>query len=155
MNTTRFGDYNFTKCVDGNIVKKDSPLIEFSGAVDELISAIGIAKSLIEKDYKLFNEMELYNELDFLQKTLISLPNIDDKILAKEIIKMDKIIYDYECRFKEFVFPSDMENSIFHYIRALIRKVERRYIQAFKTKKRVSMFLNRLSLYFFIIAETI
>ncbi len=157
MITRRFGDYNFTKCIDGNIVKKDSPIIEFCGTIDEVVSYIGVAKSLLQRDLKVFDDIFLYNELESIQKILISLPNIDDKVLAKEIIKMDRRVGDYEYTLTDFIIPGDNKiNSIFHYIRSLIRKIERTYIFAFKTtRKRVCMFLNRLSLYLFVIAEAI
>ena len=148
---TKNGDLGFTTSFLGKKVKKNSKIIKFSSALDEVVSFLGIAISNL-------NSIEYISILKIIQKDLLLFSCLKKEDISKRIFEMEEFIYKNEkkIKFEGFILPGDNKNSaIIHYVRALVRKVEIAYIDVFGRKNRdILSYLNRLSDYLFVIAET-
>lgn len=148
MITIKKGDKGKTSLLGGKRVWKDSNEIEFFGALDELIAMLGYCSYIFKRDDLKQIEKEIYalfSEIASFEKDIrdIFYKNIEKRIEIKEK-KLPKI--------KGFIMPNG-KTSLLHMLRALARKVERRFISVKKTKfKNASKYFNRLSDYLFLVA---
>jgi ATP:cob(I)alamin adenosyltransferase len=138
--TTKTGDKGWTSTLKRR-VKKTSNLINLIGALDKLISFAGI----LAKYDKRFIEIQIQ-----IKKSLDKLANEEDieeclyKDLEKKIEDLEKKI-----ELKGFVRPYG-DSAFIHYYRTLVREAER--ISWNLKYTNLSIFLNRLSDYVFLIA---
>ncbi|MDO8964646.1 MAG: cob(I)yrinic acid a,c-diamide adenosyltransferase [Coriobacteriia bacterium] len=134
---TRTGDDGMTSYADGHRARKDDPLIEAFGALDEANCHIGLARDGIV-------DSELDAALGFVQHRLFdcsaalsaavghgtphALPDADD------ITALERVIDRYEERsgaFAGFVIPGgDTSASRLQVARAVLRRAERRLVTA-------------------------
>ncbi|HOV12987.1 MAG TPA: hypothetical protein PK771_01780 [Spirochaetota bacterium] len=147
--TTKNGDFGFTISFLGKKVKKNSPIIKLSSAIDETVSFLGITISELKS--------QKYIEiLSNIQRDLLFFSNLEEKYLNERLKYFEEFITDNEKHFdlKEFILPgTNKASALTHYSKALIRKTEIAYIEAFGTKNETMLkFLNRLSDFLFIIA---
>lgn len=155
------GDSGETSLFDGSRVKKNDPILELLGSIDELNSFIGLVRSKIDED-------NLHSDLYFLQASLSKLmgmiagassqslfdfntTNLLDWLEAK-ILLYSKEIFNP----KEFTFPGDNEiGAIFDICRTVSRRTERTAVDVSIQKEnfddQILMVLNRLSSYFYIL----
>ena len=155
------GDSGETSLFDGSRVKKNDPILELLGSIDELNSFIGLVRSKIDED-------NLHSDLYFLQTSLSKLmgmiagassqslfdfntTNLLDWLEAK-ILLYSKEIFNP----KEFTFPGDNEiGAIFDICRTVSRRTERTAVDVSIQKEnfddQILMVLNRLSSYFYIL----
>jgi cob(I)alamin adenosyltransferase len=132
---TRKGDDGTTLLRDGRRVRKNSPEIEAEGALDELNSAIGLARSLIA-DRKLDAMLaDIQNDLFHLDA-------------PAPVEKLERWIDEMQAKLpplKRFLVPV----GPLHFARAVCRRAER----VCATRKTVVPYLNRLGDLLFVMAR--
>ena len=163
---TKKGDKGRTSLYGGLRVFKDDIIIEACGCLDELVSYIGLSKSLIKgKNIKGALEeiqKELFiigSEISAGSKLAKNLKTIIDK---SYINRLDDEIKEFESEKvfdkKSFCLSGKFSSSsLLDVSRTIARKLERRVI-ALKRKKllnnqNVLVYLNRLSDYLFLLAR--
>ena len=131
---TRTGDDGTTALRGGKRVSKDSPLIEAQGALDELNSAIGLARSLLSDD-------EVDAVLADIQHDLF---HLDD---SQPVEKLERLIDDLQAELpplKQFILPT----GPLHFARAVCRRAELACVAVMPVT-----YLNRLSDLLFVLAR--
>lgn len=157
--TTRNGDEGMTDTFDGRRVSKTSPDIELIGTMDELNSAIGLAKSLI-----CVSEFEFRESLHYRQKEIMTLMgSIDDaaanaangtRLLAVLEAEVERLEPE-AAGLKSFVIPGETPcDGALHVARTVCRRCERLAVRKADANARyrpLARYLNRLSdvLYFY------
>jgi cob(I)alamin adenosyltransferase len=132
---TRTGDDGTTTLRGGKRVRKDSPEIEAIGALDELNSAIGLARSLI-------TNRKLDAILADIQNDLFHLDE------SAPVQKLERLIDELQAELpplKQFVVPV----GPLHFARAVCRRAERACVG----RKTVVPYLNRLGDLLFVLAR--
>lgn len=160
---TKTGDLGQTRLFSGKRVWKFEEKIEILGEIDELSSFIGLVFAKIklkrEKETLTLIQRNLYLIMAYISGKELSLIEV-----KKTLILIEERIIQEEKEMKtlnKFILPQGDEiSSWFHILRAICRRVERRYTQHFfyqKEKsdqlKTIMKFLNRLSDYFYILAR--
>ncbi|MFL2859434.1 MAG: ATP:cob(I)alamin adenosyltransferase [Pontiellaceae bacterium] len=107
---TGFGDYGETRRYDGKTVKKNDPIIELNGIIDECNSVIGIARSF-NKDNNLEKILKKIQNKLFTAGSEVSSFNSPSKITIKydDILKIEEIIDNIDSeldKLKNFILPS-------------------------------------------------
>lgn len=132
---TRKGDDGTTALRGGKRVRKDSPLIEAEGALDELNSAIGLARSLLSNRRLDAILADIQNDLFHLDE-------------SAPVEKLERLIDGLQAKLpplKQFVVPV----GPLHFARAVCRRAERACV----TMKSVVPYLNRLGDLLFVLAR--
>ncbi len=148
MITTKTGDKGETSLLGGRRVAKDSNEIEFFGALDELIAMLAYCSHVFKRDDLESIEKELqivFGKIASFEKDIS-----DDfyKRLEEKISKKEEELPEI----KGFVMPYG-ETALLHMLRALARKVERRFVSASKARfPNALKYFNRLSDYLFLVA---
>jgi len=158
------GDNGYTDIVEGRI-EKDSPIIEFIGELDELISFIGLVKAYLRN-----SNIEKYRHaismLTEIQQRLMSMasyvatlgkkPSPIDKGVVNEIEEVIKKLSNEVVMPRGFIIPgSSVESSLLHVIRAICRRVERRAVKLLRERiidSNTYVYLNRLSDLLYVLA---
>jgi len=159
--TTRFGDAGKTRLCGGKAVAKCDPRIKTQGALDELISFLGLAKTKI-KDPAVKKKIRLI-QIDLFRITaLISSGGRAAKGLAigdRDIRMLEHFGDMIERRVrmpKAFIIPGVNEPSaVLHVARAVSRRAEccvTELKRKFKIDACILAYLNRLSDLLFILA---
>jgi len=158
------GDAGKTSLFDGSSVKKDDPILELLGAIDEINSYVGLGRSKLESD-------DLNLDLLYLQTSLSKLMGLIAGASAQSLFDFTpgKLLEWLEAKIKiyskdvlnpkEFTFPGTTElGSIFDICRTVSRRTERIAVRLSGTQKKLDSqiltVLNRLSSYFYIIRLT-
>ncbi len=168
---TRSGDDGKTALVDGSRVPKDSPRVACYGAIDELNSVLGLARSFnAEKSGEAFaNKLEgilqrLQNELFDLGSELATPPagKYDGmfKVSAADVTALEEIIDDCQkdlTPLESFVLPGgDRVCSFLHLARTVCRRAERDILGLAREEEVgafVLPYVNRLSDLLFVLAR--
>jgi len=157
---TGMGDSGDTTLFDGARVKKDDPILELIGAIDELNSFIGLGRSSI-------NDEDLKTDLHFVQSSLSKMmgliagateQSLFDFNLANFLEWLESKIMLYSREIlnpKEFTFPGiSSTGAILDICRTTTRRVERIAVGLSSQEKKVQgdvlIVLNRLSSYLYI-----
>ena len=146
--TTKTGDNGKTGTLSGKRVSKCSSEIELFGAIDGLIAMLGYAGSELGSSELLSIQSEMQQvfkkvaKLDDIGSSYVK--GIDEKIAQKE--KAAKSI-------KGFVRPMG-KSALAHLCREYARNAERKAVCAYEKKgmTNITVYLNRLSDYLFLIA---
>ena len=159
---TKTGDKGTTRVFDkktGQLVgiKKDSCHIKTIGAIDELNSFLGVAKSF-SPDTKLQKRLEEVQTNLFTINSILAGSNL--RFSKSKTKSIEKQIDMWEGTLpvqKNFIFyGGSKESSLIFYARALCRRAERSLV-AFSKKEKVpesiSIYFNRLSDYLFMLAR--
>jgi cob(I)alamin adenosyltransferase len=171
---TRKGDDGTTRLVGNHLVSKNSARIVAYGAVDELNSTIGLARSMVAADSSLLskeNHARILSELDFLQNLLFTAgadlaTRVEDRwkdmplIAAEHTLDLEARIDAYNKEIpplEEFILPAGTPASAsLHVARTVCRRAEREAI-ALRDQEPVGEgiipFLNRLSDLLFVLAR--
>ena len=159
--TTKFGDRGKTRLCDGRTVPKCDPRIRAQGALDELISFLGLAKAKI-KDQAVKKKIRLIQSDLFRITAYISSGGKGAKgsAIKDNDIRMLEYFGDMiEGRVrmpKAFVIPGTNERSaVLHVARAVSRRAEccvAELKRKFKIDACTLAYLNRLSDLLFILA---
>ena len=164
---TKTGDQGQTSLVNGERVSKASLRVEAYGAVDELNSFLGLARTKISgtEIQKLLEQIQ--NDLFVLGADLAT-PSVAPggapislrRITAVEAEILEKEIDHYNAtipELKEFILPVGSETgSLLHVARAVSRRAERaavRLAEAEEVNGQAVIYLNRLSDLLFVLAR--
>ncbi len=159
---TRKGDDGTTGLLYGGRVAKDEVGPDAYGAVDEAVSALGLARAEIDPDSELHELLvQLQRELFVVGAELATAPENRGKltpevslVTAEMVTRMEPIIDDVTARFeapKEFVLPG--QNRIaatLDFARTVVRRAERVTVAATRVgwlgaESHVVPYLNRLA----------
>lgn len=138
-------------------VSKHSLIVEALGALDELNSYIGVAKTSSE-------DKLLIERLEAVQNNLLRIGSITGgsklRFSSVQTRKLEEIIDELEGALpvlSSFILPGGSETSAYlQYARSLSRKAERSMVRLDQTKKvkpQILRYLNRLSDYLFMLAR--
>ena len=158
---TRTGDDGTTALLYGGRVGKDSAGPDAYGAVDEAVSALGLARAECERGSELDDLLvRLQRELFVVGAELATAPENRSKLepgvsltTGEMVMALEPIIDDITARYeppKEFVLPG--ENRVaaaLDVARTVVRRAERQSVAAAKTgwlaDSSVVPYLNRLA----------
>jgi cob(I)alamin adenosyltransferase len=155
---TKRGDKGETSLFTKGVrVSKDSLRISAIGAVDELNSFLGVARSLSEDkglDRKLkVIQSDMLTAGSVLGGSKLKFYNSKTKKLEKEIDELEKKL----PKLTNFIIPGGTKTaSLLHFARTLSRKAEREVVALSRieeVKPQIMVYLNRLSDYLFMLAR--
>ena len=157
---TKTGDKGFTSLLTGERISKASPRVEAYGTVDEINSALGIAKATVIKP-------EVKKVICSLQKNLILLMaqlasrdknnNEPSYITIEHVNNLESLIDEFSLKLKpitSFISPGDnLGSAALDLARTVTRRAERQVIRLNETKDELNVekedyvliVLNRLS----------
>ncbi len=152
---TRTGDDGTTGLVGGDRVSKDSPRVWAYGTVDELNSALGVARSLLADAVLAERLRGIQNDLFNLGAELATPPG---QFLAgmprmeeHHILELEKAVADWNAELgplKEFILPGGHSAAAqLHVARTVCRRAERFCVRLAQTEpvgEWVLPYLNRL-----------
>ncbi len=161
---THTGDQGETGLVAGRRISKDSTRIWAAGTVDELNSAIGLARAL-NPDRRTATELaKIQNNLFNLGAELATLP--EDFVAGMPTIKqqhitaLERLMDGFNAKLgplKEFVLPAGISSAAqLHVTRTICRRAERwcvRLTRQEKIGKLAVPYLNRLGDALFVLAR--
>lgn len=153
---TRTGDNGTTGLTDGSRLRKDAPLIEAMGTVDELNSTIGFAESQQTDAAILAVLIGIQHDLFDLGGAL-SMPS-HPVLTEAHIEALDQIVADWNADLpplKEFILPGGSAAvASLHVARTVCRRAERRLLSLDEERTAHGrVYLNRLSDLLFIAAR--
>lgn len=156
------GDKGKTGLFGVGEIDKDSPRIEAIGAIDELNSFIGFARSRIKDD-------DIKEILEKIQRGLFSIgsdlaaPHDTEnimRVIAKDVEEIEAIIEDVNedlNKLTGFILPSgSVDSSLIQICRTVCRRAERRLVTLKKHEdinRIILVYVNRLSDLFFSLAR--
>jgi len=155
---TRSGDGGVTRSLNGKLVRKDHPIIEFFGTLDELNSFLGLAKIHVGS-----TEKEI---VERVQRTLFKVAaRVGDPErypdVTNETSWVEEVIgsLEEEVRVDGFVVPGASEAAaLLDVCRTITRRAERRLSTLLRSDPRLldaQIFLNRLSDMLFLLARSV
>lgn len=172
---TKTGDAGETGLVGGQRVAKDHPRIESYGTVDELSSALGVARLELDAELSRFpNRADatlLAAHLQFIQNQLFTLggdlaTRIEDRHPMMPVIKAENIAYlERVCdafnaglpALKDFILPGGTRTgAALHVARTVCRRAERALLELQRQEpigEFPIVYLNRLSDALFVLAR--
>ena len=158
---TKAGDSGTTGLMFNRRVSKCHPRVEAGGAVDELNSAIGLARATAQHDFVRDNLLPIQKDLVLLMGELATqvedLPHYTKDgftILSRELtVKLDELVKKIESQkvsFKGWATPGENLNSAaLDVARTTCRRAERRVCALQETNQlqnpEIIIYLNRLS----------
>jgi cob(I)alamin adenosyltransferase len=159
---TRTGDDGTTGLLYGGRVGKDDAGPEAYGAVDEAVSALGLARAESEANDELHDLLvRLQRELFVVGAELATAPENRRKlkpevslVTAEMVTRLEPIIDDVTARFdppKEFVLPGQNRvAAALDFARTVVRRAERAGVAAtrvgwLEAQSQVVPYLNRLA----------
>ncbi|GHV52001.1 ATP--cob(I)alamin adenosyltransferase [Synergistales bacterium] len=153
---TKTGDSGNTRLWDGTLVRKDNPCIETNGALDELNSAIGIARSIAPQSMK--------EELNRLQNNLTNLMAYiargQKQYPAPPAAELEEWIDLIMAEFppgNSFVNPGESQTgAVLHLARTIARRAERAALPLIENgdaEPSAYQYINRLSDLLFALAH--
>ena len=156
------GDQGKTFLFSNEKIDKDSVRIEAIGAVDELNSVVGLARSRMQ-DKELDEVMKRVQQQVFAIGSDIA-TSIGTKkvyrVAEKEVEEIEALIDKYNKdlpKLKNFILPSGTElSAMMQVCRSVCRRAERRVVSLSKQEEvniKTVTFLNRLSDLFFVLAR--
>ena len=135
--TTKTGDGGETSLFTGERVRKNSVRVETYGTIDEISSALAMARALCQKDEVRERLYPLQKKLSFLMADLASLhkePMIDDaavEALEKEMLGLESRLPVLTA----FIIPGDTPGgSMLDFARTTTRRAERRVLTLAETE---------------------
>jgi cob(I)alamin adenosyltransferase len=160
---TRFGDRGQTKLLSGETVEKDDLHVNTYGALDELQSHLGMARSLIQEESVRSILRAIQKDLFVagaeLASTAERISQLGNRITTKDVKKLEDWIDQMTDLFGMpggFVIPGDCpENAALHLARSVCRRVERLIVSLNRstgTYEELIVYINRLSDLLFVLA---
>ena len=154
---TKTGDEGLTSLFTGERVEKDSPRVDVYGTVDEINSALAVARNFSEVPEI---RKKIYELQKILPRLMADLASVDKPALIKDSdiknLEDDIDIIDKNLPpLKNFVIPGDTKAGAFlDLARTITRRAERQlykmtHFETFHDEDRI--FLNRLSDYLFML----
>ena len=156
---TRQGDGGRTSLMNGASISKSDDRIELLGTIDELSSAIGLAKVLSEDPLKEALS-QIQRELMSIMAGIADPGNRDYRVRDEQITELEKRIDHLESSFpraRSFVLYGGCELSArLDMARAITRRAERRFqktAQYYGADPKALQYINRLSDYLYMEAR--
>ena len=159
---TKTGDEGQTSLLSKQRVFKDDVRVEAYGTVDEVNSAMGLAKSLIKPSWAIDILHQIQLELISLNADLAtdSLSVVDYRITQEHVTRLESQIDSLEQRRvpqRGFVTPgASSASAALDLARTIVRRAERCVVRLKRTGEvtvPVSLYLNRLSDLLFVLAR--
>lgn len=160
---TKTGDKGYTSLTGGKRIKKNDPIVEAYGSIDEANSMIGLAISLINNDEKLEAVKAMLIEVQrdlFHAGAEISTPEGSEvywPLAENQINNLEAYIDELEKdlpALKSFILPGGTQSAAtLHVARAMIRRAERNALS--QENEVVMAYLNRCSDFLFVAARSI
>lgn len=153
---TRGGDKGMTSLGDGDRVRKDDPLIEAMGTVDELNAMIGLLRlHCAERD-----DLARIQHILFDLGAVLCIPGreVADGFAGSDLAWIENVLgslREHQAPLRSFVLPGGSAGASWaHMARTVARRAERRVVTLDQTHLApIVVFLNRLSDYFFVLAR--
>ena len=151
---TRTGDKGKTGLFDGVRVDKDDIRVEAYGTVDELNSALGLARHFIGDDEVLAILLTIQRELFNVAGELATSDSskFPERISPAQVTRLEEIIDSYIARIEQmdkFIIPgSSKASAALHVARTVCRRAERRIItlsRDIEINEALLKYINRLS----------
>ena len=160
---TRFGDRGQTKLLSGETVEKDDLRVNTYGALDELQSHLGMARSLIQEESVRSILRAIQKDLFVAGAELASTPErisqLGNRITTKDVNKLEDWIDQMTDRFgmpDGFIITGDCpESAALHLARSVCRRIERLIVSLNRstgTYEELIVYINRLSDLLFVLA---
>lgn len=156
---TKRGDSGTTSLMNGISVSKSDDRVELLGTIDELNSALGLAKVISEGNLK-EHLSQIQRRLMQIMAGIADPRNLDYRCHKEEILALEERIDHIESSFpraKEFVLYGGCELSArLDMARAIARRAERRFrkvAQYYGADNKAMQYLNRLSDYLYVAAR--
>ncbi len=152
---TGAGDKGET-CITGKNIRKDDPVVEAVGEIDELNASIGVAISF-QTEKKIIDILkDVQNKLFIIGAELCCLDS-KTKITEEDVKDLENKIDGFEVgELKNFVLPSGSKPYVFlHLARTIARRAERKVVKMSEMKninESLSKYLNRLSSLLFVMS---
>jgi len=158
--TAKTGDDGYTCLLDGKRLRKDSPIIECLGTLDELSAFLGDAKAALGADANAYG-VYISDIITGIQKDLSSIMGLFAGMpVPEEGINeehLNSLINELEASlppFTSFVVPgANPASAKLHIARAVCRRAERRLTALEGKNKAVIPYINRLSDLLFLLAR--
>jgi cob(I)alamin adenosyltransferase len=162
--STHKGDLGFTSLFSGERVRKDHPIIELVGEIDELTAWIGITRSELDNDYKKIDEIleQLQGQLSIVMAFISSYQSEQPFLLPGSPTYLS-IIEGWTSRIEEQIKVPNVFlkagktklGAYFNLLRVISRRVERKAVVLFaeteKDTNQILPYLNRLSTLFYVL----
>lgn len=162
---TKTGDEGKTSLLSKERVFKDSVRVHAYGTVDEANAAMGLAKSLTDKQWVIDIIHSIQKEVILLNADLAtdgSNQHCDYRITPEHVERLEKIIDKLELKRipqKYFVTPGDTQlSAALDLARTIVRRAERYIVSLRRTdtvNTPVALYLNRLSDLLFVLARCV
>lgn len=149
---TKTGDKGTTKTFRGKTVSKADPCLGALGTLDELTSALGLARSLSRHE---IISQAIYKLQDNLTQIGAELSCEDNVTSPKQVEELESQIERLENQIKlpsTLIIPgSNQSSASLDLARAIARRLEREVVGL--KKENLFIYLNRLSDYLFLLAR--
>jgi len=162
---TKTGDEGKTSLLSKERVFKDSVRVHSYGTIDEANAAMGLAKSLTDKQWVIDIIHAIQKDLILLNADLATdnvADNCDYRITTQHVEKIEKIIDKLELQRipqKCFVTPGETQTSAaLDLARTIVRRAERYIVKLRRTETvntPVALYVNRLSDLLFVLARCV
>ncbi|MEN6413461.1 MAG: cob(I)yrinic acid a,c-diamide adenosyltransferase [Veillonellales bacterium] len=157
---TKTGDKGTTGLLTGERIAKDSVRVDAYGTVDEINSALGLARAWCKKEAVGETIFKLQKLLMLLMADLASINSEPAYITAEHIVVLEQTIDHYAAGLPElrgFVTPGENAGSAaLDLARTVTRRAERRVLELARTERineNLLIVLNRLSDLCFVLAR--
>ncbi|MCH8029359.1 MAG: cob(I)yrinic acid a,c-diamide adenosyltransferase [Candidatus Dadabacteria bacterium] len=158
---TRTGDTGLTSLVGGERVSKASRRVEAYGDIDELNTALGIARAETADGEIDEIILQIQNDLFIIGADLASPPDMQvPRIQQQRVTELEEIIdrlLEQLEPLKEFILPSGAgAGPYLHLARTVSRRAERKIVTLMEVEKvgdNVLKYINRLSDLLFVLAR--
>jgi cob(I)alamin adenosyltransferase len=155
--TAKTGDDGYTSLLDGRRLRKDHPIVECLGTLDELNAFLGDAKAALPPASGAYIsgiingiQKDLFLVMGILAGTPVPEEGINEERLNSLIQEMESSLPP----FTSFAVPGENPASAkLHIARAVCRRAERRLIALDGESKTLIQYINRLSDLLFLLAR--
>lgn len=149
---TKTGDKGTTSLLTGERIEKDSIRVEAYGTVDEISSALGLARSLCKNNEVTETILKVQRLLMMVMAQLASKGDKVNYITTEHVALLEKTIDSFEDRLpplNEFIIPGDTPGAAaLDMARTVTRRAERQVLRLAKIESiedSLVIALNRLS----------
>jgi len=152
---TGTGDKGET-CITGKNIRKDDPVVEAIGEIDELNASIGVAMSF-QTEKKIIDILKDVQNKLFVVGAELCCFDSKTKITEENVKDLERKIDSFEVgELKKFVLPSGSKPYVFlHLTRTIARRAERKVVKMSKNEdinESLLKYLNRLSPLLFVMS---
>ncbi|RAP54725.1 MAG: ATP:cob(I)alamin adenosyltransferase [Methanosphaera sp. rholeuAM130] len=149
---TRTGDKGTTGLYTGERIAKNSMRVEAYGNVDEITSALGLARVTATRDDIRTTIVELEKKLSSLMSDIASIGLSEPYITDADIIEIETMINEYDAMLEplsNFLLPGDtLAEAALDIARTTTRRAERQLLRLAAQEDvnhNVLIYINRLS----------